>query len=424
MKRALVLAGGGSKGAYEVGFVKALNELGIDFQIVTGTSIGALNGCLLAQQDFDAMEHLWNIMDVTKVFADGFQPDFSADLDSVMNQSNLAVNFFKSFIKEKGADITPLKNIIRDLLKEDQLLSSPIDFGICTVHYPSLKPLLITKQEMEKEHIFDYLIASASCFPVFPIHTFKNQSFIDGGYYDNVPVDLAFDMGADEVIVVDMRQEATHQHYLNRPHIIYTSPYIDLGGFLDFSRESLDRRKRIGYQTAMKHFGQYSGIKYTFEKFETPLFQDFYRDVLYLERYTRLMLRSDSAGNLVNKFMESHKEQPLSEKDYLYIALDWLADLMNRDPSYVYQFDLFVDDLLNDFDKYTKKDFQMLSLRFSDDSSRLFENVSKKGLVGILLHEMLYPGNDKIDVEKFLTVLSKEVVMARLLFMLYNEKED
>ena len=54
------------------------------------------------------------------------------------------------------------------------------------------------------KHIFDYLIASASCFPIFPIHTFKEQSFIDGGYFDNVPVDLALDMGADEVIIVDM----------------------------------------------------------------------------------------------------------------------------------------------------------------------------------------------------------------------------
>lgn len=50
MKRAVVLAGGGSKGAYEAGFMKALSELGIDYQIVTGTSIGAMNGCLLAQQ--------------------------------------------------------------------------------------------------------------------------------------------------------------------------------------------------------------------------------------------------------------------------------------------------------------------------------------------------------------------------------------
>lgn len=44
MKYGLVLSGGGSKGAYESGCMKALQELGYHFDIVTGTSIGALNG--------------------------------------------------------------------------------------------------------------------------------------------------------------------------------------------------------------------------------------------------------------------------------------------------------------------------------------------------------------------------------------------
>ncbi len=422
MKRALVLAGGGSKGSYEAGFMKALKELGIDYQIVTGTSIGALNGCLLAQNDQDAMENLWQTLDISKVFAGGFSPDFNFDLDTMLDQSNLVVSFFKKYLKEKGADITPLKNIIRGLLDEDKLLSSPIDFGLCTVHYPSLKPLLITKLEMEKEYIFDYLISSASCFPVFPIHSFKNESFIDGGYYDNVPIDLAFDMGADEVIVVDMHEEVTHKHYLNRPHVTYTSPYLDLGGFMDFSRESLDRNIRIGYQTAMKNFGNLVGVQYTFEAFSTPLISQFYKEVLYLERYTRALLRSDSSGNLVNKFMESHKEQPLLEEEYLYVALDWLGQLTQKDPTYIYQFDQFTDDLLKDFEKYLDKDFQMLSFHSSEEWTKTIENISKKGMVGRLLHSMIYPKENNQDITKFLTLFSKEVVMARLLSMLYQEK--
>lgn len=422
MKRALVLAGGGSKGAYEAGYVKALLELNIDYDIVTGTSIGALNGCLLAQKDIDALEELWDQIDVSKVFAGGFAPDFSFDLDNMLNQSNLVISFFKKYLKEKGADITPLKNIIRRLLNEDKLLSSPIDFGLCTVHYPSLKPLFITKTEMEKEYIFDYLIASASCFPVFPIHTIKEESYIDGGYYDNLPIDLAFEMGADEVIVVDMNsKEATHRHYVNRPHITYTMPYVDLGGFLDFNRESLERNKRLGYQTAMKCFGSYVGVKYTFESFETPLYHEFYKEILYLERYMRKTFRSDTGGNLVYKFMESHFEQTLDEKDYLYIALDWLLELVDRDPSYVYQFDIVVKDLLQDFKKYTDSHYQMVSLRSTDDISRTFKNINKMGIVGRLLHGMLYPHEEKIDVEKFLTLFSKEVIMARLLYMLFNE---
>ena len=52
-KTAIVLAGGGSRGAYQIGVWKALREMGIDYQLVTGTSVGALNGVLMVQQEYD-----------------------------------------------------------------------------------------------------------------------------------------------------------------------------------------------------------------------------------------------------------------------------------------------------------------------------------------------------------------------------------
>lgn len=421
MKRALVLAGGGSKGAYESGFIKALNELGIDFDIVTGTSIGALNGCLLVQRDYQKLFDLWDHLDITQVLEGDFDKDFNFDLDTMLNQSNLVISFFKNFIKEKGVDITPLKTLIRGLLNEEQFLSSSIDFGLCTVHYPSLKPVLITKKEMGKELIYDYLIASASCFPVFPIYNFNNQSYIDGGYYDNVPIDLALEMGADEVIVVDMKEDATHKHYLNRPNIDYTTPYMNLGAFMDFSRESLDRNQRIGYQTAMKHFHRYDGVKYTFKVFESPIFHEFYKDVLYMERYIRYILKNDNAGNINEKFLASHKNQPLNEKDYLFVCMDWLGDLMNRDPSYVYDFEIFTKDLLIDFQKYIDKDYQIISLKSPDELLNSFQNMNRKGVVGRMLHALIYPEEEKIDMQRFLPIFSKEVLMARLLYLLYKK---
>ena len=53
MKTALVLAGGGSRGAYQIGVWQALREMDIPIHIVTGTSVGALNGALIAQNSFD-----------------------------------------------------------------------------------------------------------------------------------------------------------------------------------------------------------------------------------------------------------------------------------------------------------------------------------------------------------------------------------
>ncbi len=421
MKRGLVLAGGGSKGAYEVGFVKALHELGIDYQIISGTSIGALNGCLLAQQDYQAMETLWQRLDITQVFTNGFYPQFSKDIDDMLDQSNLALSFFKSFIKEKGADITPLKTIIRDLLDEKKLLNSPIDFGLCTVTYPHLKPLMIKKSEMKEEYIFDYLIASASCFPVFPIHSFNNQSFVDGGYFDNVPIDLAFDMGADEVLVVDMHMEPTHPYYVNRPRVIYTTPYVDLGTFMDFNRESIERNQRIGYQTAMKTFQKLVGVKYTFQPFDTPLLDEFYDQILYLERRMRLLAKSDNIS-VEMYYLQSHKNQILKENDYLYITLDWLGELLDKDPTYIYEYDAFVNDILIEFEKYIKDDYHMNPFKAEEDISMAFASINRKGIVGRLLHMTLYPKSFKWDINNFFSLFTKEVLMSRLLYLLYYEK--
>ena len=49
LNRGLVLGGGGSRGAYEIGVWRAARELNIEFDVVTGTSIGALNGALVVQ---------------------------------------------------------------------------------------------------------------------------------------------------------------------------------------------------------------------------------------------------------------------------------------------------------------------------------------------------------------------------------------
>ncbi len=51
MRRALVLSGGGSRGSYQIGVWQALEELGVRFSMVFGTSIGAINAALIAQGD-------------------------------------------------------------------------------------------------------------------------------------------------------------------------------------------------------------------------------------------------------------------------------------------------------------------------------------------------------------------------------------
>ena len=67
-KNAFVLSGGGSRGAYELGVWQALRELGIPIHIAAGTSVGALNGAMVAQDDFELAVRLWNELETHMVF--------------------------------------------------------------------------------------------------------------------------------------------------------------------------------------------------------------------------------------------------------------------------------------------------------------------------------------------------------------------
>lgn len=55
----LVLEGGGAKGSYHIGAYKAIKEMGIEIKGIAGTSVGALNGALITQGDFERAYDLW-----------------------------------------------------------------------------------------------------------------------------------------------------------------------------------------------------------------------------------------------------------------------------------------------------------------------------------------------------------------------------
>jgi len=67
-RRALVLPGGGGRGAYQVGVLKALKELSLDFDLAYGTSIGGLNATFFAQDSVYRLEELWNDIKAKDIF--------------------------------------------------------------------------------------------------------------------------------------------------------------------------------------------------------------------------------------------------------------------------------------------------------------------------------------------------------------------
>ena len=412
MKQGLVLSGGGAKGGYEAGCIKALRELGYDFDIVTGTSIGALNGLLVTQGDFEALYKLWDELSLERVLKNPINLDFS--MDSLLSSSNMIKPFFKSYINEKGADITPLKNLIHGLYNNEKAFNSKTKYGIVTVKFPQIKPLEITINEMKDNEPVEYAIASASCFPAFPVHYINEQGYVDGGYFDNLPISLALNMGADKIIAIELNQEATHEYFLNRPDITFIRPSHHLGGFLDFDRNILDQRIRLGYYDTLKTFKKLKGYRYSFNGSGGNVYiNDFYYSILKYEDSINHTLTNRATGNDNTPLTDLLKKDTyisiLDKEDYFISGLELMMEKYNYDYYDVYDINQVIDEIKTKFlDSYqTYDDNRFLSLSLLNQKSSLSDLTSNQ-----ILEYMYYCINNNQSIKRPFTIFYLEYLQA------------
>lgn len=253
--RAIVLSGGGAKGSYEIGVWKALRKLNINYDIVTGTSVGALNGALMVQKDFLKALFLWYNLDYDDIF----------EVKKDYNKDDIH-KLYKDGILSGGVDISHLENTINKYINVNKFFKSDINFGLITVKVPSMKNIKMTKKELNKNNLKDYLVASASCFPAFKLKKIDNEYYIDGGFSDNMPINLAVEMGADEIIAVDLDEIGIKRNLKYNVDVTYITPKNKIDSFLKFEKNSSRRGMRLGYNDTMKKYKKLDGDMYTFKK--------------------------------------------------------------------------------------------------------------------------------------------------------------
>ena len=263
-KTALVLSGGGSRGAYEIDVWKGLKKLRISIDMAAGTSVGAINGAMVAQKALKQAEHLWLQMETDMIF----------DIESSGIPSEDAVAYAREIVLHGGAGSTGLAKLLHQYINEDKIRRSSIEYGLVTVQFPSFEKHALYARDIPKGRLTDFIMASASCFPAVRKYDIDGEYFIDGGYRDNLPVSMALAAGADRIIAVDLEAVGTvDRESLNRASIeckefhLIKSP-LPLGNFLTFDRLNTARIMRLGYLDTLRHFGKYDGIRYTFKKGE------------------------------------------------------------------------------------------------------------------------------------------------------------
>jgi NTE family protein len=249
-KTALVLSGGGSRGAYQIGVWKALRELGIHIDIAVGTSIGSINAAAVTQDTYESAKALWNQLETDMVFD------------------------YAHVFENKGVKFTTIKDILRKSLIEEDIRNSDIDFGIVTVKFPSMEPLYLWKEDIPEGEMIDYILASSACFPAVTPYEIHDEKFLDGSFYDYMPISLALEKGAGEIIAINLDASGKIREEdldVARSRLTLVECHWDLGSFVIFDKENTKHIMRLGYLDGLKAFDILDGFRYAFGKRQMDL---------------------------------------------------------------------------------------------------------------------------------------------------------
>ncbi|MBR4977812.1 MAG: patatin-like phospholipase family protein [Bacteroidales bacterium] len=248
---ALVLSGGGAKGAAHIGVIEHIESLGIPVDMVLGTSMGGLIGGLYSLgYTTDEIESLTRNMDWGWIFSDKLSREYISYTDMKYKEKYMiSIPFYyeKDYFKMKLADENRFDDIMKqdvlnigadneggaDLLKNNLLGSLPAAYiygqnvsnliSSLTIGYQDSidfkelpKPFVCIAADMVsgKPKIWhsgkmnDAMRSTMSIPGIFaPVRT-QGMVLVDGGLRDNYPTALAKEMGADIIIGVDLSQKS------------------------------------------------------------------------------------------------------------------------------------------------------------------------------------------------------------------------
>ncbi len=207
---AFALSGGGSFGATQVGMLRALQEAGVVPDLVVGSSVGALNGAVLAAHPDGAAERLtdvWRRIDRRTIFGGG------------------TMRALATLLRTRASLCRPdlLADLIEEHLDGTSFDRLALPFAAVATDLFTGEPELLTSGAIRPA-----LLASAAIPGVFPRVEIDGRQFIDGGVSANVPIRQAIAFGAASVVVLDANPARTTDRPPDRlvPSLLLTVPIM------------------------------------------------------------------------------------------------------------------------------------------------------------------------------------------------------
>lgn len=277
----IALEGGGARGAYHVGAIKAFTENGYKIDMIAGTSIGALNAAMIVQGDIDKLYDLWaniNFSDIFDLEDRKMRDIFSANIgfDTIKYMSMKV----KDALKNKGMDTQKIRAFIERNVDEERVRKSDIRFGLVTFNLSDIKGEELFIEDIPEGKLVDYLMATSS-LPVFKRAKIEDKKYLDGGSYDNCPVEMLAKAGCNEVYAIRTYKRNRIRNYskilkMDDLDLKMVEPVDSLVNILNFDNKALKEVIYMGYYDTLKSIKKLDGYRY----YINPKEEEFYFNLI------------------------------------------------------------------------------------------------------------------------------------------------
>ena len=261
----LVFDGGGARGAYQIGAWKALVEAGVKINAVAGTSVGALNGALVCMGDVEKAEDIWSKMTFSTVM--DVDDEWMERLFHKQTTIKEFLNEGWKRLKDGGIDITPLRNLIHEVIDEDAIRKSGKEFCLLTFSLSDFRELDLSVEDIPEGLLEDFLLASAYLIG-FKNERLHGKKYIDGGVINNVPLSSLVGRGYENVIEIRIYGPGREPRVkMPENGVKYEiTPRVKLGSIIEFSGKRSRQNLRIGYFDAKRMLYGLEGFIYYLEQ--------------------------------------------------------------------------------------------------------------------------------------------------------------
>ena len=212
-KVGLVLGGGGARGLAHVGVLKVLEKAGIKVDLVVGCSMGAMVGCLYAfyKSSSDAEARLREFTSSPQFRSEQFQhlqamtPLPGEDQGLVQTARRfykMGLFFATTLFKESFIDYRQVNQDIAAIIPDCLIEDAPIPLAIVATDLRHGHEVVLREGPARRA-----VQASSAIAGIFPPVLLDGRELVDGGFVNKVPVEVAFRLGADVVIAVDVSSD-------------------------------------------------------------------------------------------------------------------------------------------------------------------------------------------------------------------------